>query len=329
MSTPEQRSSASSLPPIPVQSMEFKGFRAIEKQVSTTSHHPPPPSTVTHFSEQPFRAGYSGPALGRAAEVFQNPSSNEREAVLLREIEKEKIRRELIAGEILRTRVLLENEMRRDMMLVAALCRPHEGFSLSSGWASDFSPRVSVFDSRAIKERMALSYEERLRGYRNRSGIAGFEMVPFERIPERRISEIEVIKPSLEAMPGQNLSGVKRKAVMLLEAGASELHSVDLKKKPKEEWSCSICQISASSEYSLNQHFQGKKHKAKVALGQRAGGTGKNYAIGLFPKKVGQPIKLGGEEALDGEEAAENQSVVAQTTDRKTIEVDRRKGACM
>lgn len=94
----------------------------------------------------------------------------------------------------------------------------------------------------------------------------------------------EVIARLLQAMPGQNLSGVKRKAGTLLEAGASELHSVDLKKKPKEEWSCSICQVSASSEFSLNQHFQGKKHKAKEAMGQRAGGTGKNYAIGLFPK---------------------------------------------
>lgn len=148
-----------------------------------------------------FSAGYSGPAFGRAAELFQNPSSNEREVILLREIEKEKIRRELIAGEILRKRVLLEEEVRRrrDKMLVAALCRPHEGFSLSSAWASDFGPRVSVLESRAIKEeRLALSYEERLRGYRNRSGIAGFEMVPFQCIPERRISEIKVIEPSLE-----------------------------------------------------------------------------------------------------------------------------------
>lgn len=147
-----------------------------------------------------FSAGYSGPAFGRAAELFQNPSSNEREAILLREIEKEKIRRELIAGEILRKRVLLEEEVtrRRDMMLVAALCRPHEGFSLSSAWASDFGPRVSVLESRAIKERLAFSYEERLRGYRNRSGMAGFEMVPFQRIPERRISEIKVIESSLE-----------------------------------------------------------------------------------------------------------------------------------
>lgn len=88
----------------------------------------------------------------------------------------------------------------------------------------------------------------------------------------------------LQAMPGQNLSGVKRKAVTLLEAGASDLHSVDLKKKPEEEWSCSICQVSAPSEYSLNQHFQGKKHKAKEAFGQRAGGTGNNYAIGFCPK---------------------------------------------
>ncbi|KAL2897596.1 P-selectin glycoprotein ligand 1 [Bienertia sinuspersici] len=32
------------------------------------------------------------------------------------------------------------------------------------------------------------------------------------------------------------------------------------------KWYCSLCQVSAASEKNLNDHFQGKKHKAKVGL---------------------------------------------------------------
>ena len=29
------------------------------------------------------------------------------------------------------------------------------------------------------------------------------------------------------------------------------------------DWSCALCQVSATSEAGLNQHLEGKKHKAK------------------------------------------------------------------
>ncbi|GFY85727.1 hypothetical protein Acr_04g0004650 [Actinidia rufa] len=93
-----------------------------------------------------------------------------------------------------------------------------------------------------------------------------------------------------EAKPEANLSGTKRKAVTPPTAGASELPSVGSKKKSKDEWSCAICQVSATSVHGLNEHLQGKKHKSCEA-GLRAQRTGKNYAIGLFLKKT-KPIKL-------------------------------------
>ncbi|KAL6972910.1 hypothetical protein U1Q18_027085, partial [Sarracenia purpurea var. burkii] len=33
----------------------------------------------------------------------------------------------------------------------------------------------------------------------------------------------------------------------------------------KEELSCALCQVTASSEHTLNDHLRGKKHKAKAA----------------------------------------------------------------
>ena len=78
----------------------------------------------------------------------------------------------------------------------------------------------------------------------------------------------------LQPKPEQNLSGAKRKATTPPTVGANnELSSVGPKKKHKEEWSCALCQVSATSERGLNEHLQGKKHKAKEAglVAQRAG----------------------------------------------------------
>ena len=52
-------------------------------------------------------------------------------------------------------------------------------------------------------------------------------------------------------------SGEKRKAVTL---AIDDNESVQ--KKAKKAWNCELCQISATSEKALNDHIQGKKHKA-------------------------------------------------------------------
>ncbi|KAH1119040.1 hypothetical protein GYH30_047723, partial [Glycine max] len=51
--------------------------------------------------------------------------------------------------------------------------------------------------------------------------------------------------------------GEKRKA-MTLAIDDNE----SLRKKAKKEWTCELCQISTTSEKGLNDHIQGKKHKA-------------------------------------------------------------------
>lgn len=84
----------------------------------------------------------------------------------------------------------------------------------------------------------------------------------------------------------ENITGAKR-ALSGSDAGESEYSN--LKKKAKKEWSCNICQVSASSERGLNEHLQGKKHKTKEAA-PRAQNACKTYSIGLYKKEVAKSI---------------------------------------
>lgn len=64
-------------------------------------------------------------------------------------------------------------------------------------------------------------------------------------------------------------------------ASPVEGHS-EVTKKLTSEWSCALCQISATSEQGLHDHLKGKKHKKQV--GQKAG------MIGLCPNKIINPV---------------------------------------
>jgi len=213
------------------------------------------------------------------------------------EFEKEQIREEIIAFEMARRRVQ-EEEVRREMMA------GRMALSRGSGGGSVFSviePRALLLqhqsEGRSFEERVVTAIEERLRdgGRRGRIG-GGFEEVPFQRMAEPKIPKITEVKSTSEvckekiiflAKPEGNSSGAKRKA----DTPPVAPPSVGSKKKRKDEWSCALCQVSATSEQGLNEHLRGKKHKSKEA-GLGAQKAGKNYTIGLFPKKIDKPIKL-------------------------------------
>ncbi|CAL5328240.1 unnamed protein product [Camellia sinensis] len=176
--------------------MEFK-FRAKDGQASTT--HVPPSSTIGYFTQQALRAGYSFPDFGHSSDFIRNPS-NVREAIQ-RELEKERIREEIIATEIVRKR-MLEAELRREMALAREMAlRRGEGFStFSAQSAMRFEPRLSLLhqsEGRFLEERLALSLEERL-GYQAHHSVGGFEMMRFTRNAEPKISEI---MPPSEVLP--------------------------------------------------------------------------------------------------------------------------------
>ncbi|KAJ6698649.1 hypothetical protein OIU79_012029 [Salix purpurea] len=86
-----------------------------------------------------------------------------------------------------------------------------------------------------------------------------------------------------EKKPDPNLCGAKRKFVTP-STSVGELPFAGIKKKPKEEWSCALCQVSATSERGLSEHLQGRRHKAKEAE-LRAQKMPKN------PNKASIPIK--------------------------------------
>ncbi|XP_071909103.1 uncharacterized protein [Coffea arabica] len=307
--------------------MEFK-YRAVDEPPP-----PPPPqpyyrhptassSGYSYFTEQAIRAGYRIPSSGRANEYFNSGPGwandcfnadfgqvNEyirnrldvREAIQ-RELEKERIREEIIAAE----RQALEAEVRREMMMERELAiRARRGrvdafdrFSFPFGGAMEFQPRDVLFlhnKGQSLEERIAMSLEERL-GMRERHETGRLGMVPLQhgsiepKIKEFMSSPADVKKDKIVilAKPDASLLGAKRKAVPPEEEGAGDLSGGVSKKKVEEEWSCALCQVSATSERGLNDHIQGKKHKSKEAA-LRAQRNGNNIGIGTFPKKDIKP----------------------------------------
>ncbi|KAL2338531.1 hypothetical protein Fmac_012977 [Flemingia macrophylla] len=62
---------------------------------------------------------------------------------------------------------------------------------------------------------------------------------------------------------------------------------LNLQKKPKHQWNCALCQISTTCEKGLNDHFRGRKHRAKESsLNPKIGKSkllkSKNSQIHLF-----------------------------------------------
>lgn len=139
-------------------------------------------------------AGYMAPQFENKLDHIQNQPANMREAIW-REIEKEKIKEEIIAEEIARRR-MLELEVRRELMMERQLAQQSgEGLSPFSSPAMSFSPTLPFSKQqtvvRSVEERIARSLEDRMgRGISvsrlgARNEIGRLEIVPFEeRIPE-------------------------------------------------------------------------------------------------------------------------------------------------
>ncbi|XP_075490539.1 uncharacterized protein LOC142529048 isoform X1 [Primulina tabacum] len=227
--------------------------------------------------------------------------------VIRREIEKERIREEIIMSEIVRRRVL-EAEVRRELMMERemAMQRGSDGIPYGSSPVMRLeSPmQSSLLGTRAegwsAEERLGMSLDDKEKQI-GRLENGGLDASPFQRTADLRILEV---KPASEGnnekerillltKTDENASGSKTKDVTAPEVVNIELLADDIiaNKIAKEEWSCALCQVTATSEKDLNEHVLEKKHKSKVAA-LRAQGTRKNYRIGLFPKKATKPIHV-------------------------------------
>lgn len=140
--------------------------------------------------------------FGRNREFLGNPF-DVREAIR-RELEKERIREEIIAGEIERKRAL-EAEVRMEMMMEREMAlRRSNSFTYPPPMASRLEPRLSVMhqsQSRSLEERIAWSLEERF-GHLAGRRIGGIEPMPFRRNVDPIISEV---KPTLPMVSKDNV----------------------------------------------------------------------------------------------------------------------------
>ncbi|CAJ2649598.1 unnamed protein product [Trifolium pratense] len=216
--------------------MEFK-FRAVDNNVKPSTTLPSLPA-VTYLPDNnrslptPLEGGFSG---------YRVPMSAD-EAALRREIEKEQIRREILAGEARRRE--LEEEVRRELAMerelgIVSMHRPlnfQDRFSLWSN-SAQMNPAVS-----AVDEHIGVSQQP--------------PVIMAEIKPSPQISDKD--RDIILAKPDSGFFSPKRKAADVPDAEPS---AIGLKKKPKEDWSCELCQIKATCESGLNAHLKGKKHR--------------------------------------------------------------------
>ncbi|GLT85345.1 hypothetical protein SLE2022_035360 [Rubroshorea leprosula] len=270
--------------------MEFKHRAGDDRPPSHTS-----PSTTVGYSSDlaAFRFGYS-----QSVDFVQNPSAV-REAIYLREMEKQRIREEIIAEELARRRVL-EAEVKRELMVEREIAMRRaremgipndERFSMQSGsrlFMRHFEEQQRAFTSRFHSDPLLQPPE-----------------VP-RRLPEHPCTEVKASSESNKdkfivlARPDSNISEKKRKTSP--ESGVKALPSTS-SKKPKEEWSCALCQVSATSEKGLNEHLRGRKHKAKEGLrAQRMTPTSTSSTISVIAE-MNQKAK---DENMVANEANEN-----------------------
>ncbi|KAL6221543.1 hypothetical protein ACLB2K_004939 [Fragaria x ananassa] len=255
--------------------MEFK-FRAGDDRPSSSS------STIRYFSSERTIRGQSvlpsravslppPPSSGPDPTGFPNPDyftihdpilhpNNARDA-LQRQMEKDRIREEILAAEMARRRVL-EAEVRRELMMEREIAMK-KAVGDGLGFEDPFGPM-----------QQAQSFDHRV-GFSSRSS-SPLAMVP--RLPEPVPDNLEVNeeltapagRPELNneklivlAKPNPDLSGLKRKK--LPSEGANEIYQYTVKKKkkiPKEEWSCALCQVTVIDEKTFEGHLNGKRHKA-------------------------------------------------------------------
>ncbi|KAL0451376.1 UNVERIFIED_CONTAM: hypothetical protein Slati_1115700 [Sesamum latifolium] len=248
--------------------------------------------------DKPEHAQYHHQQQQQHLYIRPHPRCDDLHRAIEREIEKECIRGEIIMSEIMRKRSL-EDAVRRELIMEWGLDprRGNNGFpfgSLPVTTNSLQALRLPIMETRtegkSLEEILVLSLrKERSNG---RCEAGGFEALPFQiGTSDLRISEV---KP---ADPDQNISGSKRKAATPPSGlGAIEFPSDSvLRKKAKEEWSCALCRVSATSELALKEHLGGKKHKSNEAA-LRAQNAAKNYSISLLPKKATKSFQVPGTE---------------------------------
>ncbi|KAK1290040.1 hypothetical protein QJS10_CPB18g00368 [Acorus calamus] len=247
--------------------MEFK-FLDSDKRLPPPPPPPPhplpSPSLLTdgYFTAQALRAGlFDGGRVGAGeigrpdflhlpAEMFGPPFAAGE--ALRREIEKQRIREEIIAREIARKRIL-EEEVRRELAVERAMAAGRgvwDRFSLSGLGTHN------VDDVRFSERLMSPMSDVRIDKRVGASSVIPRD-IGVRRLPQNSKVEIRPLSEDPPVKPA--VVGVKRKA-------SSTSIDCEAPLSIKKEWCCALCQVSVTSQEGLKDHLQGRKHKAKEAL---------------------------------------------------------------
>ncbi|KAK1293603.1 hypothetical protein QJS10_CPB17g00180 [Acorus calamus] len=196
-------------------------------------------------------SAYVGNILQRGALGAVPLSAGE---ALLREIEKERIREDLIVSEVARRRIL-EEEVRRELAI---------GRAISVGVGQHLSlpvtaPTYNMVGDVRVSEQVlppmsAVRIDKRVGPMgmvRHESGAVRLPIAQHSKVEVSQLSEDPPVKPAV--------AGMKRKAALSI---------TDRQAPPsiKNEWSCALCQVTAPNQKIFKEHLQGKKHKAKEAV---------------------------------------------------------------
>ncbi|XP_021750021.1 zinc finger protein 407-like [Chenopodium quinoa] len=320
--------------------MDFK-FRSMEERSSSYFSSSPNFSTqnvsnISYFTRQAIRAGFTSPdPIRREYSRNPNPNPNEMRESIQRELEKERIRAEIIAEEVYRRRIL-EDEVRRELMYERELAlRRGEGeFGFRSS-SMRFETRVPLLTN--FEHRIGVSPHREV-------GFQGSNTLPFQRDPVIagnvdgngvsvgvRLKEIKEIKGSASEINNKdkiiflakpNTTELKRKATTPPIGATVDTCDVSKKPKSKDEWSCALCRVTATSKRALDDHLQGKKHKSRESgLCSQRTGFGTSPLPKMGSASAGKPVKVPGatESPSFQLEKVENAPAVSETDNKFTL----------
>ncbi|GAY55539.1 hypothetical protein CUMW_164940, partial [Citrus unshiu] len=226
--------------------MESKFGRIDDRTVPSRSSPSPSSQSSSYSSDDQARRGnYS-----MVPDLLNNPRLL---YTLQREIEKEIIRREIIAAEIERRR-LPEEEASRELMIERemAMHRAREmGLSIDDRLLMQLHTMYPWFP---FSRNLGLGFGNDVLP----STLPHFSHGLWSGLDVNKKDELTML-----GKPDSNICGSKQKAATPA-AGSGELPSTSSNKPTK--WSCALCQVSATTARGLYAHLQGKKHKAKEKL---------------------------------------------------------------
>ncbi|XP_022999649.1 zinc finger protein 830-like isoform X2 [Cucurbita maxima] len=288
---------------------------------------PPMPPPGFCLPKQGFPDAY----LGRTTNMATLRTPFDTNEVMHCEMELMRLRQEKLVLEIERQR-FLEEDARRELMLFErerAICEVAQsvGYPLRQPqpWGVPFAAAgPSLSPSPAV---MVQSFQEWQRMDKAKSSeCLGFgpaalppRIQPFmaEHYRERQVVQPDENKLIVLEKPDPNVFREKRKAEMA-STSSDNVQSSYMKKTPKGELSCALCQVTVTNEKVFNEHLHGKKHKRREA-GLRAQNASKLFQAAppepLSYKRMKLEKTFGSAGAIELKESKDGETLQGEKTE--------------